>query len=229
MCTPGCLEFIASQLSSARVLNKNVLEVGSCDINGTVRGSVLKHRPATFLGVDIASGPGVDRICSATDLLETFGANSFDLVISTEMLEHVRDWHSVIHNLKGVLRPGGYLLLTTRSRGFPFHGYPLDFWRFEIKDFERIFSDLRVVSLEKDVSDSPGVFVAAEMPNPFVERVSNDDRVYSIVRRRPARTVTRADVAASHGLCLVHSAVVRTLPTSSRRTARVVRRRILGK
>jgi hypothetical protein len=46
------------------------------------------------------------------------------------MLEHdARVWVSVQEFFR-VLKPGGYLIVTTRNIGFPFHEYPHDYWRF---------------------------------------------------------------------------------------------------
>jgi len=66
-------------------------------------------------------------VVNAKDLIKTFGEEYFDVVISIEMLEHVDNWRTVIHNFKGVVKKGGLLILTTRSKGFPYHAYPYDF------------------------------------------------------------------------------------------------------
>jgi 2-polyprenyl-3-methyl-5-hydroxy-6-metoxy-1,4-benzoquinol methylase len=72
----------------------------------------------------MAPGPDVDEVCAAEKLVQRFGPDALDVVISTEMLGHVRDWRAVIDNTKSVLKPGGTLLFTTRSQGFAFHAYP---------------------------------------------------------------------------------------------------------
>jgi SAM-dependent methyltransferase len=132
MCHSSCLDFGRQNILYSDVHGKFVLEVGSMDVNGSLRPIVMQLNPAKYVGVDLDLGPGVDEICASENLIERFGRNSVDLLITTEMLEHVRDWRSVVHNLKHVVKPGGVLLVTTRSRGYPLHGYPSDYWRFEI-------------------------------------------------------------------------------------------------
>jgi len=39
----------------------------------------------------------------AENLIKRFGPESFDVVIATELLEHVIDWRRVINNMKTVL------------------------------------------------------------------------------------------------------------------------------
>jgi len=51
----------------------------------------------------------INSIDCAELLVEFFGINKFDVVISTEMLENVKDWRIVINNLKEVLKPGGII------------------------------------------------------------------------------------------------------------------------
>ncbi len=50
--------------------------------------------------------------------------NDFSLVVSAEMLEHLADWHPLIHYPKQSVKPGGVLLVTTRSIGFGYQSYP---------------------------------------------------------------------------------------------------------
>lgn len=150
-------------------------------------------RPAQYVGVDIEAGPGVDVICDAQNLANHFGRETFDIVISTEMLEHVRDWRSTVENLKAILRPGGVAVLTTRSIGFPMHGYPSDFWRYELADMEQIFGDFESVEVSSDPDpESPGVFVKAIKPaHAHAEAVDlSRIRLYNIIRRRRTEDVS---------------------------------------
>jgi SAM-dependent methyltransferase len=154
------INFIDKVLTTGMVHNKRVLEVGSLDVNGSVKPLVMGFGPASYIGVDMREGPGVDRVVDACELAATFGDESFDLVISTEMLEHVEHWRLAVNNMKRVLRPGGTLLITTRSEGFPLHEYPGDFWRFSLSDAARIFADMEHVSIAAD-PQAPGIFVCA--------------------------------------------------------------------
>lgn len=163
MCNNACLAFAAAALSEAEIRGRRVLEVGAQDVNGSVRRIVASRGPASYVGVDRVPGPGVDRVCGVERLVETFGAGAFDLVISTEMLEHVRDWRTAVRQMKDVLAPGGLLLLTTRAPGFPYHGYPEDFWRFEPDEIRRAFAGFEPIHLEPDPSE-PGVFLTARKP-----------------------------------------------------------------
>ena len=93
MCNEACIEFAAAEfLTRSEVMGREILEVGSYDTTGTVRPRVMAHHPSRYVGVDIAPGPSVDELCNVYDLEAHFGPRSFDIVISTEMVEHVRDW-----------------------------------------------------------------------------------------------------------------------------------------
>lgn len=138
--------------------DKHVLEVGSANVNGSIRG-LIEPFSASYLGVDIVKGLDVDRICHAEGLLRTFGEFSFDVVISTEMLEHCRYWKYAINNMKCVARKT--VILTTRSPGFPYHEHPGDFWRFTPALMEKVFSDFHNTLVLSD-PEYPGVFVWAE-------------------------------------------------------------------
>lgn len=194
MCNSACLDFGRIHLKKADVAGKRVLEVGAVDINGSLRPDVEALGPAEYLGVDISSGPNVDEICNVYDLVERYGQESFDVVISSEMIEHVRDWRKAISQIKRVLRPNGVVLLTTRSIGFPYHDYPFDYWRYEIDDMRTIFSDMTIEALEVD-TDDPGVLVKARKPADFIEKDLEEHALFSIIKNTRSRSIdfTRAD------------------------------------
>lgn len=71
-----------------------VLEVGSLNINGTVRGLFTDCH---YTGVDLAPGPGVDVVCPGQDL--DYPARDFTTVISTECFEHNPHWAATFANM----------------------------------------------------------------------------------------------------------------------------------
>jgi SAM-dependent methyltransferase len=179
MCSPYCLKFGQDNLSEEEIKGKRVLEVGAYNVNGTLRGYCLSLDPKEYIGVDLSEGNCVDRVVNAEALVQEFGKNSFDVVISTEMLEHVVEWKPVITNMKQVVKPGGVIVITTRSQGFPFHEYPVDAWRFEVQDMKEIFSDFTIETVIPDPFE-PGVFIKATKPKKWVEKDLGPVKLYSI-------------------------------------------------
>jgi SAM-dependent methyltransferase len=196
-------------------LDAVVLEAGARDVNGSVRPYVEALRPASYLGVDIACGPGVDELCAVEELAERYGPGRFDVVIATELVEHVRDWRAAFGNLKRVLRPGGTLLVTTRSKGFKIHGYPYDFWRYEPDDMRRILAEFDVGTVEPD-PQAPGVFVVARKPAVWEPQPLEEIELYSVVARRRVRDITELQRAGFMVFYRAHQAYRRALPESVR-------------
>ncbi len=195
MCNINCITFGQRNLGSADVLGKRVVEIGSYDVNGSLRQYVTSLKPTEYVGVDIVRGYGVDVVCSAEKLRERFGDERFDVVISTEMIEHVRDWRKVISNMKNLCRPGGVVLITTRSFGFEYHGWPYDFWRFEVEDMKDIFSDFVLENVESD-SLQPGVLVSARKPVCFAEKDLSSVELYSVITDRRERDIGNDSVSS---------------------------------
>lgn|SRR5574341_31023 len=181
-------EYVETMLNTINVADRSVLEVGSLDFNGTVRETVMPRAPETYIGVDLLEGPGVDVVCSADRLVERFGENRFDLILTTEMMEHVENWRGAIDNMKRVLKPQGHLILTTRSIGTPYHGYPFDYWRYELSDMQKIFDDFEIIELSPDPG-RPGVFLTARKPLEFAPRSLEHIALYSILTRRRMKQV----------------------------------------
>ncbi len=139
MCNPWCRKFVQNSLPDWPQ-RPEVLEVGSRNVNGSVR-EFCAPLAARYVGCDLEAGAGVDKIADVTKLSSVFPPESFDVVISTEMMEHVPGWPTAWAELLAVLRPGGLLILSTRSPGFPLHDFPGDVWRFTGADIRRILED----------------------------------------------------------------------------------------
>ena len=65
---------------------------------------------AAELGFPVDLRPG-----GVESLLQTFGEESFDAVVSTQVLEHLPDWRSGVETMALALRPGGTLYITCDS------------------------------------------------------------------------------------------------------------------
>jgi SAM-dependent methyltransferase len=158
---PSVIDFLRKEIKGSDILGKTVLEVGSYNVNGTPRSVIEPLAPASYIGVDAQGGPGVDKVVAADDLVKEFGEERFDVVVSTEMLEHVRYWRRIVAQMKAVTKIGGLLIVTTRSPGFPYHAYPEDHWRFTVVHFQAIFADMEILALDLDIPNMPGVLLKA--------------------------------------------------------------------
>jgi len=201
MCNANCIIFGVKDLDRNEVEGKKIIEVGSYDLNGSLRPIIKDCKPAEYIGVDREEGPGVDKVCKVEDIINEFGKESFDVVIATELLEHIYDWRKAISNLKNVCRTGGIILITTRSFGFAYHAHPFDFWRYEINDMKEIFSDFKILNLQTDPQD-PGVFLKARKPSHFNEKDLSSYKLYSIIANKRIKEIRKKDLRSFNYLKL---------------------------
>lgn len=94
-----------------------VLEIGSLDINGSVRDYFHKCQ---YTGIDVAEGKGVDLVCQGQEYAAP--SDSFDQVISCEAMEHNPHWSATFLNMVRMCKPGGLVLMTCATTGRTEHG-----------------------------------------------------------------------------------------------------------
>lgn len=96
---------------------KDVLDVGSQDVNGSNRDFFKASR---YTGLDRVSGRNVDVVCGIEEFDHAAG---YDVIICTEMLEHDPLWKAALARMVWLLRSGGLLILTCASTGRSEHGF----------------------------------------------------------------------------------------------------------
>lgn len=96
---------------------KKVLEIGSYDVNGSIRNV---FNGTEYLGVDLFEGPGVDVVSSGH--LLNLPPKTFDVAISSECFEHNPFWVETFKNMYRMTADSGMLIITCASRGRLEHG-----------------------------------------------------------------------------------------------------------
>jgi SAM-dependent methyltransferase len=94
---------------------KRVLEVGSLNINGSIREFFTD---CDYVGIDCNPGPDVDIVCTA----HKFVSRPFDVVCACETFEHDPFADLTVWNMLKLLKPGGLFFATAAGEGRPVHG-----------------------------------------------------------------------------------------------------------
>ena len=111
-----------------------ILDVGSQLIDGQQTLGSYKSifdgdSNVEYVGCDMVEGLNVDIILADPYNWSNIEENSFDFVISGQMLEHVEyPWHTLIE-INRVLKPEGVCCIIAPSAG-AMHNYPLDCFRY---------------------------------------------------------------------------------------------------
>lgn len=92
-------------------------DFGSLDINGCNRGLFFE---CDYLGIDVGPGRNVDLVSPAH--LAPIPNTAFDVVVSTECLEHDRYWKLTLKKAYEVLKPGGLFFFSCATTGRAEHG-----------------------------------------------------------------------------------------------------------
>lgn len=139
-----------------------VLEIGSYDVNGSVRSNF--NDVSEYVGVDLIPGPSVDVVTKG----HLYNNDTkFDIVLSVESFEHNSDWVKTFENMIKLTNSDGILIFTCATRGRLEHGtFRTDpysspgtssrehsyYMNLSIEDFTKIFS-------MKDLFVSSGFYI----------------------------------------------------------------------
>ena len=98
-------------------IKKNVLDVGSGDINGNNR---FLFEQCNYIGNDVIKANNVTIVCKTKDLPAQ--NNTFDTIISTECFEHDPEYKESFKKIYDILKPDGLFCFTCASTDRLEHG-----------------------------------------------------------------------------------------------------------
>jgi SAM-dependent methyltransferase len=144
---------------------------------------LIERQGYRYVGVDAQDPLGiVDHLVEIDRELpaDLVGRGPFDLVLCTEVLEHVADWEKAFSNFSTLLKTHGRLVITC-PQFYHLHEVPYDFWRPTVHALQ-FYADrwgLDAVSIERAGSswDILGTMLGANIdgatasPRSFVNRV----------------------------------------------------------
>ena len=134
-----------TRITLDRFIERHASRGRTLDI-GAQAGPYAAHFP-NRVALDIRRGPGVEMIGDA-QLLGIREA-TFDVVLCTEVLEHLPEPQKAIDEIQRVLKPGGTLLLTTRFI-FPIHDAPHDYFRYTKYGLRYLLRRFEILELQEE-------------------------------------------------------------------------------
>lgn len=117
-------EDIRSLIRASGVADGRVLDLGSAT---SPYRSWLEATGCRVETLDIDAASGADHV--GTGDATGLPSDSMDLVICTQVLEHVPDPRLVLREIRRILKPGGRLIASAPHVWF-YHPHPSDYWRF---------------------------------------------------------------------------------------------------
>lgn len=142
----GVQHFVQNTLEGYPAIGGRVLEVGSLNVNGTVRQFFSNF--SFYIGLDMRRGRNVQLVAKADNI--PFDNETFDCVVCCDTLEHDDRFWISIDEMRRVLKPGGLFMLTVPGIGFGKHSHPSDYWRFTKEAIELLMAGMKEINVVEE-------------------------------------------------------------------------------
>jgi SAM-dependent methyltransferase len=135
--------------SHADKLGNDVLEIGSRMTNPHTWWIVNRDlAQGHWTGCDMQSGHNVDVVADIHNPPhEWYG--KFTGILCSEVMEHVARPHLAMYQLKNMIKPGGYIVITTLF-AFPEHGFPDDYFRYSRSGLKILLEDAGFIDVQTE-------------------------------------------------------------------------------
>ena len=107
---------------------------------------LFERNGARYIGIDLEYNDAADLHASVEDSLP-LAEGSVDVVLSTQVLEHVPEPNKYLAEIRRVLKPGGLVIISTHGY-WMYHPHPQDFWRWTGPGLRKLVGDAGYQVLE---------------------------------------------------------------------------------
>jgi SAM-dependent methyltransferase len=186
-------EFCGDYLATRRDEALTIVDLGSCDYNGSYR-PIFARQPWHYIGVDLTPGKNVDLVLRDAYNWRELKSASVDVVVSGQTFEHTEFFWETILEINRILKPGGLCCIIAPATGTE-HRFSLDCWRIFADGFralaryaglEALHSHTHWEELAKYDAESnkwhESILIARKRPESLGKRVRR--RLFAAARRR---------------------------------------------
>ncbi|MDR0681038.1 MAG: class I SAM-dependent methyltransferase [Dysgonamonadaceae bacterium] len=122
--------------------NDTVFDIGCGNkpFEAYIRTLIKNYDASAYRGCDIiqSSGQKVDIICDVTNIAEK--SSTYDIVICTQVIEHVFEHSKVFEEAYRLLKPGGFFIVSS-NLVWEIHEAPYDYYRFTKYGFIKLLEN----------------------------------------------------------------------------------------
>lgn len=136
--------FVANYLSAD--LSYFVADIGSADINGSLK-PLFANEKWIYKGYDVSPGKNVDIVLSEFYHWPEIESNSCDVVVSSQVVEHVKHPWRWIKEIERIVKPDGLVYICTPNT-IEYHPYPIDCWRLWPDGMRGLLDETDLVPIE---------------------------------------------------------------------------------
>ena len=142
--------FKTKYLNSLLDKSLKILDVGSCDVNGSYR-DLFQNETWDYTGLDMHKGKNVDLVPNDEYNWTEINDSEFDVIISGQAFEHIEYFWLTIKEISRIMKKNAYLCIIAPSSGYE-HKFPVDCWRFYPDGMKAIakYANLNTVEVYAD-------------------------------------------------------------------------------
>lgn len=156
-------KFVSKYLKDVEL---KIADIGSYNVNGTLK-SLFANPKWLYTGYDIIPGPDVDVVISGEYHWPEIPSHSCDVVVSSQVVEHVRHPWRWIKEVARICKNGGIVYVCTPNT-IHFHEHPVDCWRVWPDGMKALFDEAGLIPVEVYAAGQDTTGIATKKVVPFL-------------------------------------------------------------